>query len=61
MRSEQSRWQFAVAHTLEKIYPDYTPPRRGVELGLSVFMGETASFQVALSRRGTPRVAKPKH
>jgi len=49
MSSEESRWQFAVAHTLEKIYPDYTPTGSAVELNLSVFIGETASFQVAFT------------
>lgn len=49
MNSDGSRWRFAAAHTLEKIYPDYTPAESAVGLDLSVFLGETASFQVAFT------------
>ena len=49
MHDAEGRWQFATAHTLEKIYPDYTPTEIIDELDLSVFLGETASFQIVFT------------
>lgn len=49
----RSGWQFRLTHALDKIYPDWSPtvwsptvPAAPPEL--SVFLGETASFQIAV-------------
>lgn len=55
MNNEASSWRFVVVHTLEKIYPDYIPDEHDIPLDLSVFLGETASFQVAFTPPRTPQ------
>lgn len=41
-------WRFVLADALEKVYPDSEPRPRDQLIPLSVFLGEPASFQVAI-------------
>ena len=48
MIRETNYWQFMRTHALDKIYPDWRPVAGGVATpDTSVFLGETASFQLA--------------
>ncbi|WP_243062558.1 DUF4091 domain-containing protein [Humibacter sp. RRB41] len=40
-------WQFVICDALEKVYPDADPRPRADDVGLSVTLGEPASFQLA--------------
>ena len=46
-RSMLHEWSFVVADSLEKIFVDAEPRAMNRSIGASVFVGETASFQVA--------------
>ncbi len=41
-------WSFVLADSLEKVYPDSTPRARDASVRQSVFLGEPASFQLAI-------------
>ena len=47
MISGTNGWQFRLTHALDKIYPDWSPIGCAGPPELSVFLGETASFQIA--------------
>lgn len=41
-------WAFMLVDSLEKIYPDAVPRPRDPSVGMSMFLGETVSFQIAI-------------
>ena len=45
--ADRQEWQFVVTDALEKVFPDEAPAERGGGGASSVFLGETASFQLA--------------
>ena len=51
MTENSSTWQFVIADSLEKVFADVDPRPMNPAIGFSVFLGETASFQIADIRR----------
>lgn len=47
MTENSSTWQFVIVDSLEKVFADVDPRPMNPAIGFSVFLGETASFQIA--------------